>query len=1002
MHLQLKQDSLIIGDDDPLLPQLLHAINHADAIEISVAFILNSGLRLIIDSLLDALKRHVKIKLLSSDYLGVTDPVALRQLMNLVELGADVRIFQTEDYKTSFHMKSYIFVKTNDEGETLNSSTLNKQHRKCEDHDVTDACAFIGSNNISLTALTKGHEWCFRHDFKLPSTSSQAKQFFLIRDAFYHIFSHEQVVKLNHDWISAYINRRPEQARISFKKSDLNLVNQNEEITPTDIQLEALQELNTSRDAGFKRGLIVLATGMGKTWLSAFDAKQMVSKKVLFVAHREEILFQAKNAYAQLWVEKSIGFYNGKTQDDDVDLLFASIQTLGKQAHLNKFAKDHFDYIVVDEFHHASAPVYRNLLDYFVPKFLLGLTATPERTDQADILGLCDNNLVYECNLVDGINDKSRLVPFSYYGIWDEEVNYQSLPWRNGRFDPNHLEHCFASEKRAAHIYKHWLKRRQICTLGFCISKKHADYMAEYFCKQGVNAAAVYSDSALRRSDALNQLEAGILDVLFCVDLFNEGMDLPCIDTILMLRPSDSKILFLQQLGRGLRRYEGKEYLSVLDFIGNHHSFLNKPYALLSCHTIAELRQRQIKQFSSSLADGCFVNYDIEITDFWQQLSRQQGTSAKEDFEQLENQLGYRPSANEFYLANQRFDKVNKQHGSWFELAVDATLFDMSDNERQSINLYRDFLLYAVQITSMAKSFKAIMLEGFLKLNGFVKPPKLSQLAEKSWQILNHYPDLHKIDLPDKQQKLKATDKAWLSYWKGNPIKAFTNVDKKAGKAWFVIEDDCFKANIDVEPYLLSALHNQVQELVDYKLTSYKFRKDKSSVQKIQPDKTELSQLSSSHSQSANFAQKEEANVISLPFFPNIKIACGHFKTGIADEMEQKTLPNSIASSHPHLNPTAHFLAKASGNSMNGGKRPINDGDLLLLEWITGTSAGSISNQTLVIEKLDEADDSQYLLRVIKKQTDGTYLLKANNPVYQDMVVKNDFRQLARLIDIVD
>lgn len=262
-------------------------------------------------------------------------------------------------------------------------------------------------------------------------------------------------------------------------------------------------------------------------------------------------------------------------------MLFASIQTLGKAHHLDKFATDHFDFIVVDEFHHASAPTYRQLLKHFRPRFLLSLTATPERTDQADILALCDDNLVYRRDMFDGI-DSGLLSPFSYYGIADQEVDYQSIPWRNGKFDPELLQNKLATTARAKHALKRWENLKQSRTLAFCISKTHADYLADYFQKHGYRAVSIHSNSTIRRNEALSKLEQAEIDNIFSVDLFNEGIDLPAIDTVLLLRPTDSKIIFLQQLGRGLRTHSGKEKLVILDFIGNHISFFRKPEALFN------------------------------------------------------------------------------------------------------------------------------------------------------------------------------------------------------------------------------------------------------------------------------------------------------------------------------------------------------------------------------------------------------------------------------------
>lgn len=960
---------LTTGANDPLLPKLIHAINQATIIEIAVSFIQRSGLNLLFEPLKDALLNGAELKLLTSDYLDITDPIALRELMPLVERGADIRIYQS-DNKQAFHMKSYIFVKT-----------ANDQISS----EIIDGCAFVGSNNISKSALTNAHEWCFRHDYLSPKTSREALEFEHIRSHFSIIFAHPLVNSLTNEWISSYLQRRKKMQFVSINSDDFD-TEKVEEATPNAIQIEALNALQKTREAGFKRGLVVLATGMGKTWLSAFDALQIKAKSILFVAHREEILLQAQRTFAQLLPEKSTGFYNAQYKHKQVDILFASVQTIGRKNHLKQFQQNHFDYIVVDEFHHASAPVYRNLLAYFEPPFLLGLTATPERTDQTDILGLCDNNLVYERNLTQGIDD-NILVPFKYYGIWDESINYQAIPWRNGRFDPASIEHQFATQKRANHILKHWQQHKQHKTLAFCISTKHADFMADSFNQAGIKSLSVHSRSSIRRNEALDLLETGKISVLFSVDLFNEGTDLPAIDTILMLRPSDSKILFLQQLGRGLRLHKQKQVLIVLDFIGNHHSFLNKPYALLGSSTIKELAAKIKKP---KLAAGCFVNYDIEITQFWEQLAKQQRTTAIEDYQRLYEQSEHRPSASEYWAEYGDLKKVNIQHNSWMQLVAAQNKETKLD---QLLEAQAAFLYEAVQTTSMAKCFKAILLTSFLRLDGFVNPPKLSALAEDSWKVLNRYPQLKQSELPEKQRGLATGSKAWLSYWKSNPIKAFCNPNKKTGKQWFKIDNDHFVANIEFNQADIALLHDAVQELVELRLLQYVQRKEKLiPASKSTQEKATVIEVENEVEQ-----ENKKANVAQLTYYPNLKIACGHFKTGNESEADLIDAPEGFG----HLQYERHFLARSSGDSMNGGKNPVQDGDLLLLEWITPTSAGSLQGVTVAIEMQDETGDNQYLLRVVKKNTDGRYQLLANNHDYQPIYADENMKSFARLKGIV-
>jgi superfamily II DNA or RNA helicase/HKD family nuclease len=822
------------GADDPLLPKLIQAINNATHIDISVSFILTSGLELLFDPLKEAIDKNAEIRILTSDYLYITQPKALKELLLLCESGAKIRIFTCSE-NVSFHMKSYIFVKTQNE-------------------NIIEGCAFVGSNNISRQALTKGHEWCLRHDWELPENSNKALEFQYIKNQFENIFFHPQTIDLSDDWLDIYRQNyekynpknlfklkgssfdEPEpffppaeiqednpgwqkknktQNLLRFVNNDFD---EDLEYIPTSVQEEALKALSQTRIEGYKRGLVIMATGMGKTWLSAFDCNQMKANKVLFIAHRQEILIQAQRTFIKLNPEARTGLYNGASKAKNCDFVFASIQTIGKINHLENFEKDYFDYIIVDEFHHASAKSYKKLLGYFNPKFLLGLTATPERTDQSDILSLCDNNIVFESNLVEGISE-NFLVPFNYYGIFDKYVNYQEIPWRNGKFNPEALDNAFATKKRAQHIFHNWNKYKQKCTLGFCVSKKHADFMADYFISKGVNAASVHSSSDLRRNEGLRKLENNEVDILFTVDLFNEGVDVPIIDTILMIRPTESKILFLQQLGRGLRKSEqtGKNKLVVVDFIGNHKSFLNKPSALLNADGNKKKIITKISEIKN-LPKGCFINFDPELINFWNELKNTLVSSPDEKYLELESELGHRPTASEFFLSGYSLYKLRQKYESWFHLVA----FMESDKNLESlINKYKNFIIQGVEKTKLTKSYKAVLLKAFLELDGLEKEIAVSELCQKSFDILHRRPDLVEKDLPDYLKTLSADDPKWQKYWLKNPINFYCKKDQNNEKAWFKLEDNKFFLNMEIEKKDRENLLEILNELIDLKITQY-------------------------------------------------------------------------------------------------------------------------------------------------------------------------------------
>lgn len=946
---------LVTGDrEDPFLPQLCTSIAHADEIDLAVAFVKITGLRLLLPDLQAALgcteaglRRPARMRVVTSDYLDVTDPDALRLLMLLQEQGAHVRVFEARG--SSFHIKAYLFAHFVDD---------------CHLHGT----AFIGSSNISRQALTDGLEWNYRVDY--PGDDG----FLEARTRFESVFRDRRTVPLTDSWIDAYEARRIPPPLAIAPGSEETEIPPN----PTPIQTEALEALAKTRMDGYQRGLVVLATGLGKTWLAAFDAQQMGARRVLFVAHREEILNQAAETFLRIRPRARVGFFMGQMRDTQVDILCASVQTLGRLAHLSRFAPQHFDYIVVDEFHHAAAPTYRQLLTHFAPQFLIGLTATPDRTDQSDILSLCDDNLVYTCNLFAGVT-AGLLAPFHYFGIWDESVNYKEISWRNGRFDPEQLASKLATLARARHALRQWRDKAQQRTLAFCVSVRHAEYMAEQFRNGGIVAAAVYSGSEMSRGDALAQLADGRLQVIFSVDLFSEGVDLPSIDTVLMLRPTESKILFLQQLGRGLRKAAGKEKLVVLDFIGNHHSFLHKPQALgqigASFRDLA-LFARQVETRQLALPLGCFINYDLALIDFLKSLDL--GGIAQE-YEALKAAMGRRPTLGEFYRSGANVKRALKEYGSWFEFI--KVMNDLADDEVPVAINHRNFLR-EVEVTAMTLSYKMVLLDAFQELDGWRTPPTLAALAQRSWQVMQRRRPLL-ADLPDTMLEMQdGSSAAWQRYWRDNPVNAWVGGNAAtAAKAYFKVEAQHFEPCFPVDALNLDILVTLIQELVDYRLASYESRK-------------------AATGGSGNvfpFPSQKVART-ELPYFPDLKIACGHFRTASSQATEHRTL----GVGHGRIDPARHFIARATGNSMNGGKNPIRDGDYLLLEIVNPTNAGSITGSVMAIERQDESGDSQYLLRAVTKGAGGAYVLKANNPDYSDMLATDGMRTLARLKGVID
>ncbi|MBU5336800.1 DEAD/DEAH box helicase family protein [Intestinibacter bartlettii] len=632
----------ITGGNDYLYKHIQQSLHRAKSIDIIVSFLMESGVKLLKDDLKEI--QGIPIRILTGNYLNITQPSALYLLKELIGKDLDLRFYN--DKSVSFHPKAYIF-NYEDGGEI-----------------------FIGSSNLSQSAWTKGIEWNYRID-----KNSNLEDFNYFKEQFEDMFNNNSII-VNDQELEAYSKswRKPRLPSNQYEKftPHTNLYDDKKVFDlfePRGAQIEALYNLKKTRLEGNKKGLVVAATGIGKTYLAAFDSRNF--NRILFIAHREEILLQAYESFKNIRTDKIItiqnkevidntniyaniaepkeglkendyeinmGFFMGNRKEKNKDIIFASVQTLGKQEYLNKnyFDEDYFDYIVVDEFHHAVTNNYQNILNYFKPKFLLGLTATPYRLDNRDVFSICDNNLVYEVDLNSTIN-KGWLVPFRYYGIYDDSIDYEGLTIRSGIYDEKELEKALSINKRADLVLKHYKRYKSKTAIGFCTSKSHASYMAKYFNERGVNSVAVYSgnidEHGADRKEVISKLKSGEIKVIFCVDMFNEGVDIKDIDLVMFLRPTESQTVFLQQLGRGLRISKNKKYLNVLDFIGNYKKAYLKPY-FLAGKTEEEGGDLDNIMNDENYPEDCLVNFDFRIIDLFEYMKY--GPKGKDSVEKEE------------------------------------------------------------------------------------------------------------------------------------------------------------------------------------------------------------------------------------------------------------------------------------------------------------------------------------------------------------------------------
>lgn len=787
--------------------QLIQSLKKADSVDIIVSFLMESGVKMLLEELDNALKRGAKIRILTGNYLGITQPSALYLLKKKLGSRVDMRFYNEKD--RSFHPKSYIF-----------------HYRGYND-------IYIGSSNISRSALTSGIEWNYRF-----SSVSDPKNYEKFYHAFEDLFEHHSII-IDNEELKRYSQNwhRPAVAR-DLERYDYSHQNEENESEDTKVrllyeprgaQIEALCALEDTRAEGAKRALVQAATGVGKTYLAAFDSKSY--ERVLFVAHREEILKQAAASFRNVRNSEDYGFFTGEEKSTDKSVIFASVATLGRSEYLSEkyFAPDYFQYLVIDEFHHAVNEQYQRIVKYFKPQFLLGLTATPERMDGRNIYELCDYNVPYEISLKDAIN-KGMLVPFHYYGIYDD-TDYSGLHLIRGRYDEKELNETYIGNvHRHDLIYKYYCKYGSKKALGFCCSRAHAEEMAKEFCERGIPSVAVYSNAngtySEERGKAIEKLKSGEIRVIFSVDMFNEGVDITSVDMVMFLRPTESPIVFLQQLGRGLRRSKGKEYLNVLDFIGNYEK-AGRVRFLLTGRTLGK-NEYYNPADRSAFPDDCLIDFDMKLIDLFSEMDKKHlkvRDQIRNEYYRVKEFLGRIPS---------RMDLFTYMDDDIYRVAITHTkdnpfkryldfrkeLGELSEGENI---LYRGIgreFINLIENTNMSKVYKMPVLMAFYN-HGNIR----SQVSEED--LLDSWKEFFSTGTNWKDLDTGITYEKYCSISDKEHIKKILQMPvhflQESGKGFFVKKEGTALAlKEDLTDVILQpAFGEQMKDVIEYRAMDY-------------------------------------------------------------------------------------------------------------------------------------------------------------------------------------
>lgn len=673
---------------------------HCDSFLISVAFITMGGITPLLQTLRTLEDKGIHGKILTTDYLAFSDPKALDKLATFSNI--ELKMYLVPDSKNGFHTKGYIF----------QSNEIYK--------------ILIGSSNMTNTALTTNREW----NTKIVSTKSGEFVSEML-DEFEELWNHPNTYSYN-AFIGAYRVHYEEYKKVK-PKEDIKLPSK--QLIPNSMQQAFISNLRKLRNENESKSLLISATGTGKTYASAFALQDQNPKKALFLVHREQIAKQALQSYRNVFGDtKTFGLLSGNSKDTDVDCLFATMQTMSKKEVYSSFAPDTFDTIIIDEAHRIGAKSYQEIMDYFNPKFWLGMSASPEITDDFDVYAAFDHNIAYEIRLQQAL-EENLLCPFHYFGITDFLTNGNETDFTDFNYLTSNQRVDYIIEQTNYYGYS----GERVKGLMFCSSKKEAAALSERLNLRGYRTIALSGeDSQEKREDAIDRLvsdtRSDYLQYILTVDIFNEGVDIPEINQVVLLRPTQSPIVFVQQLGRGLRKSKDKEYVVILDFIGNYKNNFMIPIALSGDRSYNKDNiRRYVLEGERIIPGSSTIHFDeISKKQIFASIDKLSGikTFIKESYKNLKYKLNRTPLLMDF-LSNHEVDPlvILKEYKTYYKLleSIDASSIEKPLNDKELTVLE----YYSSIIANSRRPIEAELLNQIINLYTIEPFDLLNQINSK-------------------------------------------------------------------------------------------------------------------------------------------------------------------------------------------------------------------------------------------------------------------------------